>query len=104
MNIVYKHYDNEDNIIYVGITKRIKGRCEEHIDDLKGHTCLEHKRSIARIEIAYCLTRPQSKFYETYYINKYKPRFNNMENHSKEYIAIDLPELEWYTIPVTKEK
>lgn len=102
MNIVYKHYDKEDNIIYIGITKRIKGRCEEHIDDLKGHTCLEHKRSIARIEFAPVLTRPQAKFYETYLINKYKPKYNKMENNDEEYIYTKLEDLDWISIPVDK--
>lgn len=102
MYYVYKHYDIYDNIIYIGITNDIKRRIIEHISDEKGHTPIEHKRNIYSIEFATVMNKKEAEFYETYYINSYKPKYNISKNSSNEYITIQLPELNWYKVKLDK--
>ena len=64
---IYKHLDNNNNIIYVGQTINIESRQSDH----KTHS--EWKNEISKIEYAEVTDKLLMDIYERYYISKYNP-------------------------------
>ena len=63
---IYKHYNSDGEVIYVGQTKDMKKRQGTH----------KHKEHIDKITYVEVSTREIMDLYEKYYISKYNPKFN----------------------------
>lgn len=72
---VYRHYDKDDRLLYVGITVNPKRRAQGHKQKSPWWP------SIARIDVSEKLPREIALGREWYYINRFEPPFNsNREN------------------------
>lgn len=86
---IYRYYNKENEIIYVGLTSRpMQNRVKEHEKD-------KLKNETYRIDYATVKTRADMQLYEIYYINKYQPKYN-IRTLDKKGIHISLPELEFF--------
>jgi hypothetical protein len=68
--IIYKFYNDNQELLYVGITNNIKIRLKQHKKDK------EWFGEINKIYISTKLTRNESHIYEIYYIANVKPKYN----------------------------
>lgn len=92
--VVYRFIDIEGNIIYVGRSSKFERRIKyEHFTD-RGHLPEECYREAKRIEYAEVNTLNESKVYELYLIDKYKPKYNNIDIAGGS-MSFQMPELEW---------
>lgn len=92
MAYVYRFIDKNDNVIYYGKTINIDRRISDHI--AKGHLPNECYRNITRIEYQKYKTESDALIMETYYITKYSPKFNKLQQ-SRDTPVIVLEEGEW---------
>lgn len=97
INWIYKFIDFKDNIIYVGKTKHLEKRMRQHfslmelpnlksfstiqnrnknIKKFTGHLPDECYENVNHIMVAQISGQTDTEIYETYYINKYKPKYN----------------------------
>ena len=87
--------DENDNIIYVGKTAQtLDKRIMQHFT--KGHLPKECYKSIARIEYQKYKTESDSLIMETYYITKYSPKYNKLQQ-SRDLPTIQFDEGSWRT-------
>lgn len=92
---IYRYYNKENEIIYVGLTSRpMQERVKEHQKD-------KLKEETYRIDFARVKTRADMQMYEIYYINKYQPKYN-IRTLDKKGINLFLPELTF--VPYKDEK
>jgi excinuclease UvrABC nuclease subunit len=80
--IVYRHLNNQGEVIYVGQTNSLYTRQEGHKNGLS-HISEEHRNSIAKIEQFETTSQADSDLLEIYYINKYQPKYNKSWKHEK---------------------
>ena len=92
---VYRFIDCEGNVIYFGKTVNIDLRMQQHFSD-KGHLPKECYRSVAKIEYQKYKTESDSLIMETYYITKYSPKFNKLQQ-SRDLPTIQFDEGSWRT-------
>ena len=78
---IYKLYNKEKELLYVGKTTHIHIRIRQHILDKRK---VEWKKNISYIEYAKCLNETDMNIYEVYYINKLSPKHNVSENYNTE--------------------
>ncbi len=71
---VYMFFNQEDQIIYIGVSQNPYQREREH---KKTSAWFEH---VARMEIQWCTTREKALKIEKARIRHYRPRFNTMHN------------------------
>ena len=95
MAYVYRFIDCEGNVIYFGKTVNIDLRIQQHFSD-KGHLPKECYRSVAKIEYQKYKTESDSLIMETYYITKYSPRYNKLQQ-SRDLPTIQFDEGSWRT-------
>ena len=95
MAYVYRFIDCEGNVIYFGKTVNIDLRMGQHFGD-KGHLPKECYRSVAKIEYQKYKTESDSLIMETYYITKYSPKFNKLQQ-SRDLPTIQFDEGLWRT-------
>ena len=69
-NIIYKFYNNNNELLYVGITNNMKIRLVKHKQDK------EWFEEISRIIISNKLNRNEAHIYEIYYIANENPKYN----------------------------
>lgn len=98
---VYRFKDVSDNIIYVGKTVDMQKRMSQHFGG-KGHLDPKCYKSVAVIEYQKYKTESDSLIMETYYITKYTPRYNKL-NQSRDIPTIKLDEGNWKVYQVLKE-
>lgn len=67
---IYKHYSEENEVIYCGQTKNIEKRQSEHLLNAKW------KDEISKIEYAEVSDRMLMDLYEKYYISLHLPKYN----------------------------
>ena len=92
---VYRFLDGYGNIIYFGKTVNIDLRMQQHFSD-KGHLPKECYNSVAKIEYQKYKTESDSLIMETYYITKYSPKFNKLQQ-SRDFPTIQFDEGNWRT-------
>jgi excinuclease UvrABC nuclease subunit len=85
---VYFLIDKEGSLLYVGQTTSLYSRIEAH---KKEHSW---SREIQKIKYCECKNKTDMEFYEMYYINKLKPKYNKTSVKSDS-PSFDLPELEF---------
>ena len=74
---IYKLYDKEDNLVYIGETKILRKRITSHFSKQKNRKVRFTKEDIAYIEYAYVdLDRYSRSIVEGILVDKYKPVFN----------------------------
>ena len=95
MSYVYRFIDGKGNIIYVGKTVNINNRMQQHFSD-KGHLPKECYNSVAKIEYQKYKTESDSLIMETYYITKYSPKYNKLQQ-SRDLPTLDLDKNKWKT-------
>ena len=92
---VYRFINCEGDIIYIGKTVDINLRMQQHFSD-KGHLPKECYNSVAKIEYQKYKTESDSLIMETYYITKYSPKFNKLQQ-SRDLPTIQFDEGFWRT-------
>ena len=95
MAYVYRFIDCEGNVIYFGKTVNIDLRMGQHFSD-KGHLSKQCYNSVAKIEYQKYKTESDSLIMETYYITKYSPKFNKLQQ-SRDLPTIEFDEGSWRT-------
>ena len=84
---VYKHFNKKDECIYIGLTTNMRKRQGDH------YSVSRHGNKIHRIEYADVDSGLKMAFYELYYINKIKPKYNMAMTYDGDLSFINLPEL-----------
>lgn len=102
MAYTYRFVDTDENVIYVGYTgQTMAKRISQHFT--KGHLPKECYQNVAKIEYIKWKTKSDAQVMETYFINKYKPRYNK-QNKRSDALTIQLEEKEWKTYQVLKKQ
>ena len=70
---IYKHYNSDNQIVYVGQTKNLEKRQGEHFLNSKW------KNEIHRIEYVEVTDKMLMDLYEKYYIDKDSPKYNKKD-------------------------
>jgi len=89
MYYVYKFLDKQSNIIYIGKAKTLSSRINNH-----NHLPQECYDSIHKVQYIELNNHSEGSIYEIYYINKYSPKYNIIDNR-KDCISFELPKKEW---------
>lgn len=87
MYYIYKFYNQDDEVIYVGKTIDIKQRFYQHSKKDWWH-------EVVKIEISELETKLWWDIYEQFYINKHKTKYNVKDTKIK-YKKFDYPELDF---------
>lgn len=74
---VYRFINSDEKIIYVGKTNNLDRRYVQHFNK-KGHLPSECYNSVWKIEYIKTDTELNALLLETYYINKYRPKYNKL--------------------------
>ena len=102
MAYTYRFVDANENIIYVGYTgQSMAKRIGQHFE--KGHLPKKAYKSIARIDCIKWPTKSDAQVMEVYYINKYHPRYNRLENQNDRLNIQINEEKEWEVYQVIKK-
>ena len=102
MAYTYRFKDIYDNTIYIGYTgQKMSERINQHFT--KGHLPKECYKSVAKIEYIKWKTKSDAQVMETYFICKYKPKYNK-QNKRNDALTIQLEEKEWKTYQVLKKQ
>ena len=102
MAYTYRFVDANENIIYVGYTAQsMAKRMGQHME--RGHLPKKCYKSIAKIEYIKWETRSDAQVMEVYYINKYHPRYNRLENQNDRLNIQVTDEKEWQVYQVIKK-
>ena len=80
---VYKFYDENNILIYIGKSINIKKRVDQHLRNTKTKKGLEMRDSISRIEHDLTGSEIIALLQESMLIKQYRPRFNQMLKKSK---------------------
>ena len=94
MAYVYRFLDSKGNIIYVGKTVNMDNRMQSHFN--KGHLPKECYNAVCRIEYQKHKTESDALIMETYYITKYSPKYNKLQQ-SRDLPTIEFDEGSWRT-------
>ena len=94
MAYIYRFLDSKGNIIYVGKTVNMDNRMQNHFN--KGHLPKECYNSVAKIEYQKHKTESDALIMETYYITKYSPKYNKLQQ-SRDLPTIEFDEGSWRT-------
>jgi excinuclease UvrABC nuclease subunit len=74
---IYRFLDSQKKIIYVGKTNNLDKRYIQHFNK-NGHLSKECYRSVWKIEYIKVDSELNALLLETYYINKYRPKYNKL--------------------------
>lgn len=104
-NCVYRFFNKEDEIIYVGRTSQgVKKRMKEHFNS-HGHLDPVCYKNVHKINYCTFQTSAETKIYEIYLINKYKPIYNTADKEHKNLkIDIDISNLKWIDLEFVSEE
>jgi hypothetical protein len=89
---IYRFKNNDDEIIYVGKTGNIKYRMNQHFT--AGHLPKECYDAVKEIEFVKLSSNTEMDIYETYFINKYNPKYNTVNTYNEKCL-LELPEVYW---------
>ncbi len=103
---VYRYYNSEDQLLYIGKAKNLKNRVSSYFQNSKDH----HPRTklmisqISRIEYTICKTESESLLLEANLINSLQPKYNIALKEDKNYCYIKLTKNQIPGFFVTKYK
>ena len=85
---------SSDEVIYIGKTKNLERRISKHFSG-NGH--LEHDciYETDKVEYAKVETNTEMDMLEIYYINKFAPKYNKINNYQEKNIFISINEVKW---------
>ena len=96
MYYVYRFKDCNDEIIYIGKAKSLKGRMSNH-----NHLPIECYDEVRKVEYIELSNHSEGSIYEVYLINKFNPKYNKVDKRG-DIIGFELPEKEWILLNVDK--
>lgn len=96
-NLIYKFYNTNNELLYVGITNNMKLRIRQHRQDK------EWASEIHKIYISNDITRNEAHIYEIYFIANEAPKYN-VDFISGGLINFKLPEIEFTEYKKAKRK
>ena len=94
MAYTYRFIDKYGNVIYIGKTVNMDLRMQSHFN--KGHLPKECYNAVCRIEYQKHKTESDALIMETYYITKYSPKYNKLQQ-SRDLPTIEFNEGSWRT-------
>ena len=94
MAYTYRFIDKYGNVIYIGKTVNMDLRMQSHFN--KGHLPKECYNEVCRIEYQKHKTESDALIMETYYITKYSPKYNKLQQ-SRDLPTIKFDEGSWRT-------
>ena len=94
MAYTYRFIDKYGNVIYIGKTVNMDLRMQSHFN--KGHLPRECYNAVCRIEYQKHKTESDALIMETYYITKYSPKYNKLQQ-SRDLPTIEFDEGSWRT-------
>ena len=80
---VYKFYDENNKLIYIGKSKQIKNRIDQHLRNTKTKKGIQMMKEISRIEIDLTGSELIALLKESQLIKQYKPLFNRRLTRTK---------------------
>lgn len=80
---VYKFFNEENQLIYIGKSKNIKTRIEQHLRNVKTKKGIQMREEIARIEYELTGSELIAELLESQLIKQYQPRYNRMLRKNK---------------------
>lgn len=98
---IYRFLDYDDNVIYIGKTTDLRVRMKNHFTR-KSHLPNECYDSLKKIQFIRVYSQTLRDLKEIYYINLYKPKYNNEYKYDEYPIIIkNLGEDEWNDVPLS---
>jgi excinuclease UvrABC nuclease subunit len=94
MCYVYRFFDEEDKVIYVGLTENIVNRLTKQHFTSNGHLPKSCYDRCERIEYTKVNSPNEMRIYELYFISKHQPEYNTIFAGGGS-LTFQLPELEW---------
>src|SRR5690554_3026450 len=80
---VYKFYDEESRLIYIGKSKNIRSRVQQHLKNNKSKKDIDMSKEIVRVEYDITGSETIALIHESNLIKKYKPQFNRQLRKDK---------------------
>lgn len=80
---VYKLYDEDNQLIYIGKSKNIKKRVDQHLKNFKANKNGEMRKAICRAEFILTGSELIALLLESKLIKKHKPKYNRMLRKSR---------------------
>lgn len=80
---VYKFYDEESRLIYIGKSKNIRSRVQQHLKNIKSKKAIDMSKEIVRVEYDVTGSETIALIHESNLIKKYKPQFNRQLRKDK---------------------
>lgn len=80
---VYKFYDEESRLIYIGKSKNIRSRVQQHLKNRKSKKAISMSKEIVRVEYDITGSEAIALIHESNLIKKYKPHFNRQLRKDK---------------------
>ena len=80
---VYKFYDEESRLIYIGKSKNIRSRVQQHLKNNKSKKAINMSKEIVRVEYDLTGSETIALIHESNLIKKYKPQFNRQLRKDK---------------------
>ena len=104
-SFIYKFISYDGDIIYIGKTNDIKKRMKQHFGPYP-HLPKECYEQVEKIFIANVNSKYNSELLETYYINKYHPKYNSDKKYKEDdnNIELNIIEPEWKELIFKKIK
>ena len=92
---IYRFRNIKNEIVYVGKSSNIYNRIKQHFSG--GDLPAECYQQTVAVEYCNLNNELSAEIYETYYINKYKCKYNTAKVYDSD-VVIELPELNWQSI------
>jgi len=80
---IYKFYNENNELIYIGKSKNIKKRIEQHLRNTKTNKAIKMQREIARIDFELCGSELIALIKESILIKKLQPLYNSALKRNK---------------------
>jgi predicted GIY-YIG superfamily endonuclease len=93
-NFLYKFLNSQNEIIYIGKTRRLKRRLKQEHFTSNGHLPHECYNEVTKIFYSELSNSDELSIYERYLINKYNPKYNDQYNNNSTF-NFELPDIEW---------
>lgn len=80
---VYKFYNEDNRLIYIGKSKNIRSRVQQHLKNIKTKKAINMSKEIVRVEYDITGSESIALIHESNLIKKYKPHFNRQLRKDK---------------------
>src|SRR5690554_1907443 len=80
---VYKFYNEENKLIYIGKSKNIRSRVQQHLKNKTSKKAIEMSKEVVRVEFDLTGSETIALIHESNLIKKHKPQFNRQLRKEK---------------------